>query len=228
MLRPLYYFNMLVSIAGASVIIPYGRSKLENSYLPKGEMKSEGLGDIMFQFGYFFINDVQNKFWVGASQYLIVPSGKYSKSSPVNFGENRFVSKTELGIVKVIDKWMFEFDTYLDFYGENKDYLSLTNYLYSLGTQKLKQKPVLDLEVQATYSVVDATNLTFGFAYLTGGETKINSVSQDDSQKTFSAQASFSQWLAKGHNLTLLYVKDLDVENGYKANAASLRYMYLF
>lgn len=219
-LRPIYYFDWLGKRFAVNTLIGFGYGRLSGQAAIGEPFKSSRLADPVLHGGFFLINDPANKLWLGISEYLSLPLGEYDKNKAINLGENRYKGKTELGLAKGLGNFYLDITTSMTLYGDNTDFGS--------NSSQLEQDVLWGLETHITRNITSSSYLGLGGLWQWGGKRKLNAIKLDDKQNKFALQISFNHNLGHRHKFGFYYKKDLEVENGFKLDNFSLRYVYVF
>lgn len=219
-LRPVYYFKWLDRVAVINASFLFGEASLKGSSVVGDKQVSRGIGDPIVHAGVFLINKPRDRFWLGVSEYITLPLGEYDNTSAINLGENRLTGKTELGLAKGLGKYHLDVTLNVTIYGSN------TNF--SVNSGKLERDELWGFETHLSRNITNSSYLGLGAKWEFGGESQLNDVKRNDEPDTRSVQISYSNRIAPKHALAMYYKKDLEVENGFKANTFFLRYNYVF
>lgn len=219
-LRPIYYFEWLDRVAVINASFLFGEASLKGSSAVGSKQVSRGIRDPIVHAGVFLINKPKDRFWLGISEYIVLPLGEYDNTSAINLGENRLTAKTELGLAKGLGMYHLDATLNMTIYGSN------TNFGVNSG--KLEQDNLWGFETHLSRNITNSSYLGLGALWEFGGESKLNGVARNDESQRRSVQISYSNRVAPNQSLTIFYKEDLEVENGFKFRTVSLRYGYAF
>jgi hypothetical protein len=159
---------------------------------------------------------------LGASVVVTAPTGQYTPDKILNLGSDRWSFRPEIGVSYPFgpeQRWA------LDAYANC--YLYTDNTAYR-GAEVLKQGPLPGFEGHLSYafspSIVGSLDARYSFR----GETTVNSLRQDDSQKNFVLGSEVVVSLNAKNQLTFIFEKALVHVSGPSATGASVRYDYLW
>jgi hypothetical protein len=227
LLRLVQYVNIgdaLVGDGGFTVdpqfIIPFVDLELSGDHIGGTDFSSSGMGDPMILATFWFVNDPQNKFWVGFTPWVTVPIGRYDKNRMASPGANRWVIKPEFGIVKGFGE-----KTYLDiifaeeFYTDNNEYM---------GKSDLEQDPTFQLETHLSYDITKTWSVSLDYFFIAGGETKIDGVDQDNEMSNHGLGLTSFFMVGDHHQLLFSYRDDFSVESGWGDKTFGARWCYFF
>jgi hypothetical protein len=93
----------------------------------------------------------------------------------------------------------------------------------------LKQKAQFQFQGLLRYHLSDTSDLRLGLSHLTGGETRVNGVAQNDRQSTTKVSFGGAVFVAPKTQLLATVGRDLHVRQGFKENARiNLRLLQVF
>ncbi len=121
-LRLVHYTDWLLGITyDPQIFIPFGA--LNNGKLGGENLDSSfGLGDIIIASTFWFINQPEEKRWLGFTPFIYFPTGQYRSGQVLNVGENRFKEVLQVGFVQgFLDKWTVDLIADTTFYQNNSD-----------------------------------------------------------------------------------------------------------
>lgn len=177
-----------------NLIIPY--SRLSGSALVDGDRRSRtvrGLGDPALRFTYNFFGapaldlkdfrSYRQRTIFGTSLLVKIPIGRYEPSKLLNIGTNRWTVKPELGVSRVIGRWIVEAAAAAAFFTDNDDFF---------GGNEKKQDPIYSLQGHVIlpfrpglWGALDAT-------YYAGGRTTVNGEEKDNLQQNWRLGATLA------------------------------------
>jgi len=188
-----------------------------------------GFGDTRLRFGINILGSpaldrkefrqYQQKFILGTSLVVSVPSGLYYKDKRINLGSHRWAIKPEIGVSKRFKHVYAEAYTGVWFYTENKEYLV---------DKTLKQEPVVSLQLHASYYFKNQMWIGFNGNWFNGGSTLVDDVPTGDLKDNYRIGATWSVPFAKKHSLKLQFHVGAFTNTGYDYNIISLGYQYMF
>lgn len=92
----------------------------------------------------------------------------------------------------------------------------------------MEQDPEYHVEAHLTYKFTDTFNTTFSWFHHREGETTVENVDQGDDKDNHRIGVAFAWWLTPQYQLILKYYRDVEVENGFKANQVGMRFLHAF
>jgi len=157
---------------------------------------------------------------VGVTLSVTAPTGLYKADRILNLGSDRWSFRPEIGMNHPFGpKQRWALDAYANsyFYTDNSSYQ---------GTQVLRQGPLPAVEGHISYmfreNVMGSLDARCSFR----GDTSINGIGQNDSQKNFILGTEWIIALNAKHELTFLFADALVHVNGPSAVGVSARYDY--
>lgn len=137
---------------------------------------------------------------------LFMPTGDYDSSRPVNLGSNHWSFKASVPMSYVladsmIDPQMttFELVPTVVIFSDNQDPYDL------LGVDSVSKDPVYSLEAQVTHNFNPMVWGAVGGAYIAGGETYNDGVSNNDDSEVVSLEATLGLVLSPAFSLRARY-----------------------
>ncbi len=185
-----------------------------------------GVGDLTFATAIWPYANRETRTYFAVAGYLTAPTGSYSNELPFNYGENRYKFDLQLGFQKPIFgdlNGMIAVDTM--WYGANSQCGAVC---LSSSNASLSQKPLTTVQLGPVYKINDIFTVGASYFYITGGETSINSASQNNTVNTQRFLLSAQAHTAIGR-FTLQYGRDIEVANGFFQNKLlAIRYLTEF
>lgn len=166
-LRLVHYTDWLLGITyDPQIFIPFGA--LNNGKLGGANLDSSfGLGDIIIASTFWFINQPEEKRWLGFTPFIFFPTGQYRSGQALNVGENRFKEVLQLGFVQgFLDKWTVDLIADTTFYQNNRD--SGTD-----GDTTLKQDNSYQVQAWLRYALTPTWQVGGGWSGNWGGATEL-------------------------------------------------------
>jgi hypothetical protein len=119
---------------------------------------------------------------VGAAISLTLPFGEYYSDRLINLGNNRYVLRSQLGVLHQRGPWQFELTGTASFYQDNDEFY---------GNTQLEQDPLWFVQGHAIRSLKRGmwASLSAGYSY--AGETQINGVPKHNNDHTRYLSLSF-------------------------------------
>jgi hypothetical protein len=210
-------------IWSADIVQPVASMEFESDVLGL-DSNSNGLGDTTLATHIntpWFVDNGDTKLGMSAGFYLTPPSGEYHSEKAVNIGSNRWTYRLEATpVVLMKGPFVFELTGEVQFFTDNDDYSSA-----DLTEEK---DPVYHLQLHGSYNITDSFWTGLSYYYLTGGETTVAGIDQDDELETQTLRFSFGYQLTKNTQLLLQYNTDIDRDNGVEQNYFGGRIAYCF
>lgn len=134
---------------------------------------------------------------VGAAVSLVLPVGEYSPDRLINLGQNRYIVRTQLGVLHQRGPWQFEVTGTVSFYEDNDEFFA--------GT-RLEQEPLGFLQAHVIRSFARGIwgSLSGGYSY--GGESKIDDIPKENDERTRYFALSVGMPLGRQQSVKLAYV----------------------
>lgn len=218
-LRGVHFMELGGYVIDPQFLLPLGRLKGQDDTASLGS--ASGVGDLVLASTLWF-NKAGEKENIGITPFLYLPTGKYDKNSALNLGENRWKFAFQGGWIKPLsDSITMDLVADVTLYGKNSDFgpTGLT----------MKQKPMMQFQAMWRYHLSAASDLHFGLSQLTGGETQVDGVNQDDRTSSSKFWLGGSTFVGAKTQLLATYGRDISVRNGFKEdNRINLRLLQIF
>lgn len=223
-------FKLFNKLTKFDVIVPYAFSDYEAIVNNVDTSASRhGFGDPLFRLSMIFVGtdplspsdffkQEQAKFNLGAAVRVTPPLGQYDPTKLINLGANRWSTKLTLAGLYVIRKRVvLEGHVNSIFFTENSSFFN---------GNTLKQKPLLTMQLHATYIFKPGIWVAASLGRTFLGETILNGVKQDNLQKTSRYGIAFAYKLNQHNALKLGFTSGITAR--YGANFTSLILAYQF
>ncbi len=189
------------------VLQPFGH--LEGGGSTKGLGKTSGFGDTILVSTLWLYENPEKKSFFGVTPYVFIPTGEYNAAKALNMGENRWKGSFQAVWSQGIGKhFVAELAGDAMIFGKNSNFGSTSD--------RLTQKAQFRIQGFARYLINDKNEVNARLMYLTGGETKINGVEQDNIVKTTSVLGTWRHTISPEWQIMTQVGTDLSVENGFR------------
>jgi Putative MetA-pathway of phenol degradation len=111
---------------------------------------------------------------IGASLRMVAPTGQYDPTKLINWGNNRWAFKSELGYSERRGNWLLDVYGGVWFYTKNAEFFSRNDYFP--GTRAQTQEPIGSVEVHLSYDVKPRLWASLDGNFWYGGRTSLNDV----------------------------------------------------
>jgi hypothetical protein len=112
---------------------------------------------------------------IGASFKIVAPTGQYDPTKLINWGNNRWAFKPEIGYSQRWGHWVLDIYGAAWFFRTNQEFFSHNQYF--LGKQTQSESPIGAFEGHFSYDVKPRLWVSFDADFWHGGETSLNGVS---------------------------------------------------
>ncbi len=130
---------------------------------------------------------------MGVGLTVSAPTGQYDPTRIINFGNNRWAFKPEVGYSSIRGRWIWEAAVGVWFFTANDDFLGSTK----------TQDPIGSLQACVSYNFKSGAWVSLNGNWYTGGETAIDGVDKGDLQKNSRVGLTLSLPLGGPHSLKL-------------------------
>jgi hypothetical protein len=233
-----YYhtLNCFGRTANITFIVPYGVGDFNGTVLeaPRHAYRS-GLLDSYIRFsvnlkGGPAMNLQQFSKWkqkrlLGASLKVQMPTGQYDPTRLLNWGNNRWAFKPELGYSESWGHWVL--DTYgaVWFFTTNPEFFSRNQFVP--GVQKQTQEPVGAFEIHLSYDIKPRLWLSVDGNFWFGGKTSLNGVQNPvTEQRSSRVGATASIPISKHQSVKFSYSNGAYISFGGNYQNISLAWQY--
>ncbi|MFK0090617.1 transporter [Pseudomonas sp. NPDC090755] len=214
------------------ILQPYAdvEASFDDGRFFSGTKHNGGMGDTQIVFAHNFfgapaLSAEEFSSWkpgtfLSGALWLVTPTGDYDKNRVINIGSNRWVVKPEIAFGTPLGPTWLEINGYVSLYGDNDDYQ---------GNSKLEQKPLYAMEAHYSYTINRALWASLDATYNTGGETKVDGVSQDNEQENTLLGASLGFMLSPQFGGLVAYSDTVSERTGSPdVNTWTLRLQYVW
>jgi len=153
---------------------------------------------------------------LGVGLTVSAPTGQYDPTRIINFGNNRWGFKPEVGYSSIRGHWIYEFAIGAWFLTANDDFL---------GSRKT-QEPIGSFQASVSYNFKGGAWLALNANWYTGGQTAIDGVDKDDLQKNSRVGLTFSQPLGGPHSVKLAAQTGAYTASGADFDELTVAYQY--
>lgn len=134
---------------------------------------------------------------VGAAVSLKVPIGQYYPERLINLGENRYVLRSELGVVHTRHRLSYEFTGAASLFSDNDEFFP--------GNSRREQDPLFLLQGHVVYTVRPGFSWSLSAGYGFSGESRVNDVSSNDRHDNYFWALALDYPLGKRQGLKIAY-----------------------
>lgn len=133
----------------------------------------------------------------GAAVSLILPFGEYLPGRLINLGQNRYILRTQLGVLHQRGPWQLELTGTVSFYSDNDEFF---------GGTRLEQDPLGFLQGHLIRSFARGMwgSISAGYSY--GGESRIDGVPKNNDERTRYLALSFGMPVGRQQSIKVAYV----------------------
>jgi hypothetical protein len=157
---------------------------------------------------------------LGASVTITAPTGLYRADRILNLGSHRWSFKPEFAVSHPFGpNHNWEIDGYANatFFSDNTSYH---------GRQLLGQDPIPGFEGHLSYSFTENIWASLDTRYSFRGDTILNGIDQDNSQRNFALGSEVNVSLSPQHSLLLLVAKGVLHRNGPASADFAVKYIF--
>lgn len=219
-LRAVKYMEVAGITVAPQVLLPFG------SIQTAGDLGSasvrNGVGDLILASTLFLYKDDSRRVF-GVTPWLWLPTGQYDRNRTLNpFGENRWKFALQAaGVLPLGDKLTLDLVGDVQFHGDNRD--------FGPASRTLSQHRSWDIQTHLRYHLSPATALSVSASQLSGGETELDGVAQNDRQRRSRAALGASHFFAPGWQILGTVGKDFAVDSGVREDLrVNLRLLNVF
>lgn len=190
------------------VLQPYGHVSGGGS--TSGLGSATGFADTILVSTLWVHNSPANKSYLGITPYVYLPTGEYDRSKSLNLGEHRWKGSMQAVYSQGFgNHFVAELAGDAMIFGKNDD----------AAGGALTQKAQYRVQGFARYLIDPKNELNVRLMYLTGGETKIAGIEQNNVTKTLSTLVTYRRSISPKWQLMSQVGTDLSVYNGFAEGA---------
>ncbi len=134
---------------------------------------------------------------VGAAIAVKVPLGDYMEEKLLNLGQNRYVTRPQIGVLHTRGKWSYELTGSTYFFSKNNDFWN---------GNTLEQDPVHALQAHVIRVLKPGLWASLSVAYGWRGETTVNDVASNNDKSDVLAALSVGFPVGQKQGLKLIYL----------------------
>ncbi len=221
-----------IAIAGKSAKIDVGLARvcLSGSADYEGERQSRnvcGLSDARARLSVNFLGapayrldrfgDYRQNLVAGASMTIIAPTGQYDSSRIVNIGTNRWATRLEIGMSKVVRQWLLELALSGTFYQANDDFG---------GGIERTQDPISALQAHFVRTFASGVWFAADATFYTGGATTTGGRPNANRQSNTRLGFTLSLPVSRRHSLKLYASSGVATRTGSDFDTAGVGWQY--
>lgn len=189
------------------VLQPFGH--LAGGGSTKSLGKTTGFGDTILVGTLWLHEDAEDQSYFGVTPYLFLPTGNYRASRALNLGENRWKGSLQAVYSKGFGKhFIAELSGDVMIYGKNDD--------AGAASDDLTRKATFRIQGFARFPLDARNELNARIMHVTGGETKINGIDQNNVTRTTSLLGTWRHNFTPKWQIMTQVGADVAVRNGFK------------
>lgn len=202
------------------VILPFGQLRSGGDAGFLGD--ASGLADVIVGAPIKFVLDPTTRDTFSVGPYLYLPTGSYDNTHALNLGENRWKALLQLAYIRHFNaRWALDLVGDVTISGKNTD-VGPTHLT-------LKQDPRYEVQAHVRYNLSPTTALSAGYGLVSGAETEIDGVKQNDRTRTQYARLTATHFIDQTTQIQAQYGQDVAVENGFREKSRfNLRFVKIF
>jgi len=157
---------------------------------------------------------------VGLGLALRLPTGHYEKDRLLNIGRNMYVVRPQVGLLRRIGKWSFEWTVETSFYSKNDEFF---------GGNTLEQDPLFITHAHLIHAFRPGywTSVSLGYDY--GARSTVNGIKKNDTKEDVAWAVSIGVPLKRAIGLKINYIgTSTRRDTGFDSDtlAASVSFMW--
>lgn len=134
---------------------------------------------------------------VGVAISVSVPLGDYMEDKLLNLGQNRYVTRPQIGVLHTRGRWSYELTGSTYFFSDNNEFW---------GGNRLKQDPTHALQAHVIRTFKPGLWVSLSAAYGWSGETTVNDVSSNNDKADFLSALSVGIPVSQKQGIKLAFV----------------------
>ncbi len=220
--RYVHYFDVAGHPAGVQIIQGFGLPGIGANVGGQSLGHASGItSTTLSAFIWPYVNTA-SKTNIIAVGFLNPPDGTYSKTKPLNLGDNRWRGTVEVGISQGLGE-SFAFDAAFDaqFYGDNTEAFP--------GNRRLTQDPTYRLQLWGTYRWSAAFTTSLGYEGFFGGKSFTNGFDNRQRTDVQRIRANAALFLSPRLQTMLEVNHDLSASGGFRQDiGVTARVLFVF
>jgi hypothetical protein len=233
-----YFHSMNFFGRTASVVVslPYGVANFQGSVLGREtNVYRSGLLDSVYRLSVNLkggpamsvqeYSRWRQKTIIGASLRIVAPTGQYDSTKLINWGNNRWAFKPEIGLSRRRGHWVI--DTYggVSLFTTNPEFFSKNQY--NPGVISQTQSAIGSFEGHLSYDVKPRLWASFDGNFWFGGKTSLNGVANSTSQlRNSRIGGTVSIPVSKHHSIKVSYNNGAYIKYGGNFQNVTLAWQY--
>jgi len=229
---PVLGYARSIGIAGKSAKIDAGLARvcLSGSADFQGERASRnvcGLSDVRARLSVNFLGapayrldefgQYQQNLVVGASLAIVAPTGQYDADRLVNIGTNRWATKLEIGMSKVVRRWLVELALAGTFYQDNDEFF---------GGVVRTQDPITALQTHFVRTFPNNVWFAFDATFYEGGQTVTDGMPNPNQQSNTRLGLTLSLPVNRRQSVKLYASSGVSTRTGSDFDTAGIAWQY--
>jgi Putative MetA-pathway of phenol degradation len=167
----------------------------------------------------------RQKTLIGASLRVIAPTGQYDSTKLINWGNNRWGFKPEVGVSRRLSRWLLDGYAGAWFYTKNPSFFSKNQY--NPGVLVQTQDPIIAFEGHLSYDVRPRLWASLDGNFWFGGKTSLNGMQNSASElRNSRLGATVSVPVTKHHSLKFSYNNGAYIKYGGNFQNISMAWQY--
>jgi len=165
------------------------------------------------------------KMLIGVSVKIVAPTGQYDPTKLINWGNNRWAFKTELGYSERWGHWVVDAYGAGWYFTTNQEFFSHNEYFP--GTQTQSESPIFALEGHLSYDFKPRMWISFDANFWHGGETSLSGVGNEvTTQKSSRLGVTAAFPITKHQSLKFSYNNGAYINYGGNYQNVSVAWQY--
>jgi hypothetical protein len=228
--------NFFGRTASVVVSLPYGVGNFQGTVLgTETNVYRSGLLDSVYRFSVNLkggpamtvqeYRDWRQKTIIGASLRMVAPTGQYDSTKLINWGNNRWGFKPELGLSRRWGHWVVDAYGGAWFYTTNPEFFSRNQY--NPGVSAQTQAPIGAFEGHLSYDVRPRLWASVDGNFWFGGTTSLNGVENPASElRSSRVGGTVSVPISKHQSIKLSYSNGAYIKYGGDFQNISVGWQY--
>jgi hypothetical protein len=233
-----YYhsLNFFGRSANITVSLPYGVGNYHGTVITvEDNVYRSGLLDSFYRFSVNLkggpampvdaYRKWRQKMLIGASLKIVAPTGQYDGTKLINWGNNRWAFKPELGFSRRWGHWLLDGYGAAWFFTTNQEFFSHNQFFP--GAQKQSESPVGAFEGHLSYDVRPRLWISLDGNFWYGGQTSLNGITNLHTvQRNSRIGATVSIPITKRQSVKFSYNNGAYISYGGNYQNVSLAWQY--
>jgi hypothetical protein len=227
-----HIFSMFHKTTQISVNLPWNWATVTGSVQETAQrITRSGLGDMRIRYSILLMGGpaatpaeivkTPPRTILGASLYIIAPTGQYLYGKLINLGTNRWSFKPELALSQPAgDRWLFDVYAGVWFFTANNSFYP--------GNSVRTQDPLTAFQAHVSYNVTPRLWAAINYTYYIGGTSTVNDIVNNDRQENSRIGGTLVLPVGKRNSVKIAYSTGAIIRFGANFSTVSVAWQSIY